>query len=55
MDDIQDLDIDENIEIKQTFLVKLYEMVDNELTNWIICWLDDGTGFKILDIDAFCN
>jgi len=38
-----------------TFLVKLYEMIENEETTPLIDWLEDGHGFQITDLDKFCD
>ena len=37
------------------FLIKLFEMTNDETTNEIICWMDESDGFQILDMDRFCN
>ena len=46
---------EQQVELKQTFLVKLYDMVEEVETNDIVNWLPEGNGFQITNVDVFCS
>jgi len=49
------LDMKNNIYHVPSFLVKLYDIVDNPKNHSIISWTTDGDGFQIMQQNMFCD
>jgi hypothetical protein len=43
------------IDSKKSFLIKLYDIIDDPETDDIISWVEEGDGFIIRNVELFCS